>query len=324
MKKSVLLVIALFLVLHLSSCLFEEQSLDKFIIQEQSVKTIIFDTESYGYTNSKNFFITDSEYVYIGKEYNGRTVYKKIMPNRDFSFKGISNNTLFVNNVDGLQRIVFDDVYSNVPNIEEDVLVSYYLNGFDELIRGQNTNLLLNDETDTSIIGGLDPSSIIGFIKDAKIIDSTIEEVVYKSNHYIYSENQQLILRTTIDNDLEQDITDNYIDIEDEIKKAIFVDNYVYLIANNKVYTYCLETGSIKSLEFDNILLAKQVENKICIVTSNSVIKVYDINLNLTLEINLGENLILGLNWYQDGFDSGLLYAYKSEVGIDIEFIEIN
>lgn len=324
MKKSVLLVIALFLVLHLSSCLFEEQSLDKFIIQEQSVKTIIFDTESYGYTNSKNFFITDSEYVYIGKEYNGRTVYKKIMPNRDFSFKGISNNTLFVNNVDGLQRIVFDDVYSNVPNIEEDVLVSYYLNGFDELIRGQNTNLLLNDETDSSIIDGLDPSSIIGFIKDAKIIDSTIEEVVYKSNHYIYLENQQLILRTTIDNDFEQDITDNYIDIEDEIKKAIFVDNYVYLITNNKVYTYCLKTGLINSLEFDNILIAKQIENKICVVTSNSVMEIYDQNLNLTLEINLGENLILGLNWYQDDFDSGLVYAYKSEVGIDIEFIEIN
>ena len=323
MKKSVLLIIALFLVFNLSSCLFEEHEVENFVIQEPSVKSIIFNAESSGFINTKNFFITDEEYVYIAKEYNGRMVYKKLLVNRNFKFIGLNNNKLFVENMDGLQKIVFDDIFSNSPNIEEDVLVSYYLNGFDELIIGQNTDVILDINVDKSVLDNLDPSVVIGFIKDAKKVDTTDSSIVYKTNYYVYSNDNQLVLRTVINNDQTVDITDTYIDITDVIKKVIFVDEYAYLISENKIYTYSLKTGLISSLEFNTILSTKQLGNYICVATSNSQLEIYDTSLNRNTSIDLGDNKLLGYNWYSDGFDSGVVYVYQVENKIKINFTEI-
>lgn len=323
MKKSVFLIITLFLVFNLSSCLFEEHPIENFIIQDPSVKTIVFNVESSGYTNTKNFFITDNEHVYIAKEYNERMVYKKIMENRNFNFIGLNNNKLFVENMDGLQRIIFDDILSNAPKVEEDVLVSYCLNGFNELIIGQNTDVILNNNVDKNLLDDLDPSCVIGFIKDAKRVDATDTSVVYKTNYYVYYNNNQLVLRTVINSDVIVDITDTYIDITDTIKKVIFVDEYAYLISSNKIYTYSLKTGLISSLEFNNILSTKQLGNYICIATSDSQLEIYDTSLNRNTYIDVGDNKLLGYNWYNDGFDSGIFYVYQVENKIKIDFTEI-
>ena len=323
MKKSVLLIIALFLVFNLSSCLFEEHAVENFVIQDPSVKSIIFNVESGGFTNTKNFFITDEEYVYIAKEYNERMVYKKLFENRNFEFVGLNNNKLIVENTDGLQRIAFDDIFSNSPNIEEDVLVSYYLNGFNELIIGQNTDVILNNNIDKVVLDDLDPSVVIGFIKDAKKVDTTDSSIVYKTNYYVYSNDNQLVLRTVINNNQIVDITDTYIDITEDIKKVIFVDEYAYLISNNKLYTYSLKTGLISSLEFNTILSTKQLGNYICVVTCDSQLEIYDTSLNRNTYINVGDNKLLGYNWYDDGFDSGIVYVYQVENKIKIDFTEI-
>lgn len=323
MKKSVLLIIALFLVFNLSSCLFEEHEVENFVIQEPSVKSIIFSVESSGFTNTKNFFITDEEYVYIAKEYNERIVYKKLLENRNFKFIGLNNNKLFVENMDGLQKIVFNDIFSKSPTIEEDVLVSYYLNGFNELIIGQNTDVILDINVDKSVLDDLDPSVVIGFIKDAKKVDTIDSSIVYKTNYYVYFNNNQFVLRTVINNDQIVDITDTYIDITDVIKKVIFVDEYAYLISENKIYTYSLKTGLISSLEFNTILSTKQLGNYICVATSNSQLEIYDTSLNRNTSIDLGDNKLLGYNWYSDGFDSGVVYVYQVENKIKINFTEI-
>jgi uncharacterized pyridoxamine 5'-phosphate oxidase family protein len=323
MKKSVLLIIALFLVFNLSSCLFEEHEVENFVIQDPSVKSIIFSVESSGFTNTKNFFITDEEYVYIAKEYNERIVYKKLLENRNFKFIGLNNNKLFVENMDGLQKIVFNDIFSKSPTIEEDVLVSYYLNGFNELIIGQNTDVILDINVDKSVLDDLDPSVVIGFIKDAKKVDTIDSSIVYKTNYYVYFNNNQFVLRTVINNDQIVDITDTYIDITDVIKKVIFVDEYAYLISENKIYTYSLKTGLISSLEFNNILSAKQLDNYICVATSNSQLEIYDTSLNRNTSIDLGDNKLLGYNWYSDGFDSGVVYVYQVENKIKINFTKI-
>lgn len=323
MKKSVLLIIALFLVFNLSSCLFEEHEVENFVIQEPSVKSIIFSVESSGFTNTKNFFITDEEYVYIAKEYNERIVYKKLLENRNFNFIGLNNNKLFVENMDGLQKIVFNDIFSKSPTIEEDVLVSYYLNGFNELIIGQNTDVILDINVDKSVLDDLDPSVVIGFIKDAKKVDTIDSSIVYKTNYYVYFNNNQFVLRTVINNDQIVDITDTYIDITDVIKKVIFVDEYAYLISENKIYTYSLKTGLISSLEFNTILSTKQLGNYICVATSNSQLEIYDTSLNRNTSIDLGDNKLLGYNWYSDGFDSGVVYVYQVENKIKIDFTEI-
>ena len=323
MKKSVLLIIALFLVFNLSSCLFEEHEVENFVIQEPSVKSIIFSVESSEFTNTKNFFITDEEYVYIAKEYNGRIVYKKLLENRNFKFIGLNNNKLFVENMDGLQKIVFNDIFSKSPTIEEDVLVSYYLNGFNELIIGQNTDVILDINVDKSVLDDLDPSVVIGFIKDAKKVDTIDSSIVYKTNYYVYFNDNQFVLRTVINNDQIVDITDTYIDITDVIKKVIFVDEYAYLISENKIYTYSLKTGLISSLEFNTILSTKQLGNYICVATSNSQLEIYDTSLNRNTSIDLGDNKLLGYNWYSDGFDSGVVYVYQVENKIKINFTEI-
>ncbi len=323
MKKSVLLIIALFLVFNLSSCLFEEHEVENFVIQDPSVKSIIFSVESSGFTNTKNFFITDEEYVYIAKEYNERIVYKKLLENRNFKFIGLNNNKLFVENMDGLQKIVFNDIFSKSPTIEEDVLVSYYLNGFNELIIGQNTDVILDINVDKSVLDDLDPSVVIGFIKDAKKVDTIDSSIVYKTNYYVYFNNNQFVLRIVINNDQIVDITDTYIDITDVIKKVIFVDEYAYLISENKIYTYSLKTGLISSLEFNTILSTKQLGNYICVATSNSQLEIYDTSLNRNTSIDLGDNKLLGYNWYSDGFDSGVVYVYQVENKIKINFTKI-
>jgi hypothetical protein len=89
------------------------------------------------------------------------------------------------------------------------------------------------------------------------------------------------------------------------------------------LYRYSLKTGLISSLEFNTILSTKQLGNYICVATSDSQLEIYDTSLNRNTSIDLGDNKLLGYNWYSDGFDSGVVYVYQVENKIKINFTEI-
>lgn len=327
MKKISLLLIFLSLSFVLSSCLFEEKTYDEFIISPNYITTAIFEEQVEGYSDNNNFLITSSTYIFDSKVYNNRSVFKAIMPNRNFELLYWNNNYVITKNKDGIQGIAFDDLTKNTPMVESDVLKSYCLNGFGEVIRGQNTNIILEQNYDNTnaMLDGIDPNLIIAFIKDAKTYDfSETEQVLLKSNYYLLNIDNQLILRKVVNNEGNIDVVDSLIDINvNLVKKAIFIENVVYIVLDNIIYSYQIETGEICYREFSNIYLVKQIENYIYVVNDYNNIIVLNKQLEDCLKVDTG-NPILGIAWHKDEFNSCLKYLINVDGVLDIKYIDLN
>ncbi len=321
MKKISHLIIIFLISINLCSCLFVELNYDSFCISDDYVNTVLFEETSFGYSNNNNFIITSEDYMYNSKYYNNRSVFKEIMYNREFELLYWHNDVVITRNSDGLQKITFDDLSNKEPIVESDVLHGYYVNGFGEVIKGQNTDILLENNTYDIPVDNNDPATILAFIKDAKRYDDSNDEaVVLKVNYYLLKLENKLILRKVVN---EKEVTDSVIDLDCElVKKGIFINNYIFLISTNGIYSYQLDTGYMTYKEIKNPTIVKQYEHYIYVVSGSKKIIMLDSELKEVFNYE-NNNEILGIIWHNDDFRSCLKYVENLNGILTLQFLDV-
>lgn len=337
-KVSLFLLFLLFTIL-LNSCIFKEMdSVNQIVIAEKPYKTIVFVKSTDGSSNKVNFLVKvkdgDNTYLEEGKMHNGNFVYKKIMEDRNFEVLNLYDNSIFLRNDDGLQEIVYEfrsSYYKN--NVLSDMLVFLKTDGFDEVIKGQNTNqyLELINNTEERVVSNVENGSVwaIGTYKN-KTVNAT-GTIYDKKQYYVYEDNDNLLVSETkqiyqlskstngetYTDELENVNSVNTI-LEDcyQIKKVVLATwldkTYIYIIDyNENIFCYdpYAKTMSMTSA-YMNIDEIAQFEDKIYLLIDNKII-ILDHNFKEIATCCPNNNeTILGLTWYKDYTNSNLLYMY--------------
>ncbi len=339
-------------IFFLTGCSFKELDDNaEIIVSNKQLNSIVFvcnnDNSCCEYKFITKVKEKDKIYLAEAKLYDGEIVYHNIIEDRDFEILNAYEDTIYVKNKNGIQKIVysFPSIGFN-SKIETDMIVSYKVDSYDELIKPINDANFLEIPTTKSnrLIDSINNEQVtsLAYYYDQIEFGATRSKYV-KTDIYTYFDNENILrlyyhdygyqIIKTISGSIKEDLPEKIIDINlftevkqfKTIKCAYQQDfTYIYLIDENDVI-YCYDVKNNKMVESTSTIAIEKVivVGKYLVTATKNQINILNSNLEIIDTILISDEL-LGLAWYNGTINKeSLIYSVYKNNTINLNIYEI-
>lgn len=346
------IIVFLILILFItSSCSFKNLNDNaEIVVDNEGLNSIAFVLDDDNSCNEIKFITKIKEkgkiYIAEAKMYEGKIVYHNIIEDRNFRIIGAYEDTVYVLNESGIQKIVYSFPSIGFSSkIETDVIVSYKTDSFDKLIKPINDNHFVETPTtsENRLLDGISNENIysIAYYYEQSEFGATRSKYL-KSDVYTYFDDENTLnlyyknygyqMIKTISGTIREDLPEIVLDLKlfgQEIKvktvKCAYYDNNVYLYIIDKNNTiYCYDIINNKMSNIDKYVTIKDViiVGKHLAVLNQESIDILNYKLQMVDSIKIGNDILLSAAWYKSNTDK-LIYGVLENNKIKLNIYEI-
>ena len=319
--KKIFFCLIFFFIFFLTCCSFKELDGNaEIIISNKQLNSIVFVCNNDNSCSEYKFItkVKEKDKIYLAeaKLYDGEIVYHNIIEDRDFEILNAYEDTIYVKNKNGIQKIVysFPSIGFN-SKIETDMIVSYKVDSYNELIKPINDANFLEIPTTNSnrLIDTIDNEQItsLAYFYDQIEFGATRSKYV-KSDIYTYYDKENLLrlyyhdygyqIIKTISGSIKEKLPGKVIDINlfSEVKQFKTIKcayqqdfTYIYLIDENDVI-YCYDVKNNKMVESASVISIEKVivVGKYLVTATENQINILNHDLEIIDTILLSDELL--------------------------------